>query len=120
MDKETIGRRIREQRKKRQLTLEKFSDSVGIGMVYLGEIERGLKMPSMNTFIKIINELDISADILLRDEVNAAKPYVLNEITERMKDLTPLQLKMVADVFDAMLENIDAFKKPAGFSDDEV
>ena len=57
--------------------------------------------------IKIINALDISADLLLRDEVAAAKPYVLNEITERMKDLTPTQLKMVNDVFEAMLVNMN-------------
>ena len=106
MDKVTMGKRIREQRKKRKLTLEKFSEALGIGLVYLGEIERGLKMPSINTFIKIVNELDISADVLLRDEVVAAKPYVLNEITERMSDLSPPQLKMISDVINAMLVNM--------------
>lgn len=107
MDKSVIGKRIREQRKEHKLTLEKFSDMAGIGTVYLGEIERGEKMPSMNTFIKMVNALDISADIFLRDEVAAAKPYVLNEITEKMKDLSPPQLKMVNDVFNAMLDNMD-------------
>jgi transcriptional regulator with XRE-family HTH domain len=106
MDKVTIGKRIREQRKKMNLTLEKFAEMSGIGLVYLGEIERGGKMPSINTFIKMVNAFDISADILLRDEVTAAKPYVLNEITERMKDLTPPQMKMIKDVMYAMLDNM--------------
>ena len=106
MDKETMGKRIREQRKKQKLTLEKLSDAAEIGLVYLGEIERGLKMPSTNTLIKIINALDISADVLLRYEIEAAKPHVFNDITERMKDLTPQQLKMVSDVLNAMLANM--------------
>ena len=112
MDKETMGKRIREQRKKQNLTLDKFSESIGIGLVYLGEIERGVKMPSVNTLIKIINALDISADVLLRYEMVAAKPYVLDEITERMKDLTPPQLKMVSDVLEAMLLNMGKLEKP--------
>jgi len=107
VDKAILGARIREQRKKLKLTLENLAEMTGIGVVYLGEIERGAKMPSLNVFIKTLNALDISGDILLRDEVAAAKPYVLNEITERMKDLSPLQLKMVTDVFHAMLDNME-------------
>ena len=111
MDGTILGARIREQRKQRKLTLDKFSNKVGIGTVYLGEIERGDKMPSIKTFIKIVNTMDISADMLLRDEVNAAKPYVLNEITEKMKELSPPHLKMVSDVVDAMLINFRSLEK---------
>ena len=120
MDKAILGARIREQRKKRKLTLEKFADMTGIGLVYLGEIERGAKMPSIKVFIQMLNALDISADILLRDEVAAAKPYVLNEITEQMKDLSPPQLKMVGDVVTAMLNNFNGIESPDDeFSEDD-
>jgi len=105
MEKAIIGARIREQRKQRKLTLERFAEMADIGAMYLSQIERGLKMPSLNTFVKIVNTLDISADILLRDEVNAARPYVLNEMTEKMQDLSPPQLKAISDVLDAMLHN---------------
>ena len=105
MDKEILGARIRERRKQRKLTLEKLAEIAGVGTVFLGEVERGTKMPSLKTFIKILNALDMSADILLRDEVNAAKPYVLNELTEKMQDLSPSQLKTVGDVLDALCNN---------------
>ena len=118
MDKAVLGARIREQRKKYNLTLDKFSEMSGIGLVYLGEIERGAKMPSMKVFVKMLNALDISADILLRDELAAGKPYVLNEITERMKDLSPPQLKMVSDVVNAMLDNFSGLEKTADELDD--
>ena len=105
MDKETIGARIREQRKKRNLTLDKFAETVGIVPVYLSEIERGIKMPSINTFINIVNAFNVSADSLLCYEITGAKPQVLNEITEKMKDLKPDQLKMINDVVGAMIKN---------------
>jgi len=119
MDRVTLGGRIREERKKRKQTLAEFAETAGIGTVYLGEIERGDKMPSINTFIKIANILDMSADILLRDEIVAAKPYVLNEITEKLQDLTPPQLKMVGDVVNAMLANFGAIAQPDNDFDDE-
>lgn len=111
MDKELLGARIREQRKQRKLTLEKFSEAVDITLVYLGEIERGEKAPSITTLIKIVNYLDISSDILLRDEVVAAKPHVFNEITEKMNCLSPRQVKTVKDVVFTLVDNFVAMDK---------
>lgn len=108
MDKKTIGKRIREERKKQHLTLEKLSAEADMGLVYLGEIERGVKMPSLTALIKIANALDTSTDVILRDGVAAAKPYVLSEVTERMKDLKPSQVKLINDVFEAMIANFNA------------
>lgn len=75
--------------------------------MYLGEIERGLKMPSMNIFIKIIETLDISADYVLRDELTSGREYVCDEITEKIKGLTPKQRKIAADILDAYLKNLE-------------
>jgi len=120
MDKEILGSRIREQRKERKMTLEKFAEAAGIGLVYLGEIERGEKMPSMGTFIKIVNNLGLSADFILRDELVATKPLVLNEVTKKMKDLSPLHLKMVKDVVITMVDNFAATQKVDIGYEDEV
>jgi len=119
LDSVTLGTRIREQRKNRKLTLKALADMADIGTVYLGEIERGIKMPSIKTLIKLVNVLETSADILLRDGVVAAKPYVLNDITEKMKDLTPQQLKMVSSVFQALLDSMFEIGKPDGSDWDE-
>ena len=113
MDSVTLGKRIREQRKQMDLSQEQFAEMLDISSRYLSEIERGLKMPSINTFIKFVNAVDISADVLLRDEVRAAKPYVLNELnelTEKMKDLSPPKLKLVRSVLDALLTNLDSME----------
>ena len=106
MDKVVLGKRIQEQRKLKKIKQDKFAEMIGVSNVHMSEIERGNKTPGMETFIRIVNILDVPADLFLRYEVNGAKPYILNDITEKMKDLTPSQLKMVEELFNVTLENI--------------
>lgn len=106
MDKIVLGRRLRESRIKRGYTQHALAKKADIGEVYLGEIERGLKMPSMNIFIKIIEALDISADYILRDELSSGSTYIFDEITDKLKDLSPQQRKTAADILDAYVKNI--------------
>ena len=106
MERATLGKRIREERKAQKLTLEKLAEKADIGLVYLGEIERGVKMPSMKIFIKLIEALDISADYILRNELPSGKEYVLDEITEKLASLTPKQRKAAVDILDAFIKNL--------------
>ena len=106
MDKIILGKRLREIRIKKGYTQQALAKKADIGEVYLGEIERGLKMPSMNIFIKIIEALDISADYVLRDELSSGGTYIFDEITDKLKNLSPQQRKTAADILDAYIKNI--------------
>lgn len=83
MDKTALGKRLREARLKKGYTQQALAAQAEIGEVYLGEIERGLKMPSMNTFIKITETLQISADYILRDDLTSGSVFIFDEITEK-------------------------------------
>ncbi len=107
MDKATLGKKLREARQKKGYTQYALAEIAGIGNVYLGEIERGTKMPSLNTFIKLIEALDVSADCILRDELSSGKEYIYDEITQSLKNLTPKQRKAAADILDAYLRNLE-------------
>ena len=107
MDKSALGKKLRDVRQKKGYTQCGLAKLAGIGNVYLGEIERGMKMPSLQIFVKIIEALDVSADYILRDELNSGKEYIYNEITQKLKDLTPKQRKTAADILDAYLCNLD-------------
>lgn len=107
MNKAALGERLREVRRKKGYTQQELAAQAGIGEVYLGEIERGLKMPSMNTFIKIIEALDISADYVLRGELSSGREYIYDALTEKLKNLTPKQRKTAADILDAYVQNLD-------------
>ena len=106
MDKTVLGKRIRQARLSRSYTQQALAEKAGIGEMYVGEIERGVKMPSINSFIKIIEALDISADYVLRDELTSGQEYIYDEITEKLKGLTPRQRKTAADILNAYLQNL--------------
>lgn len=106
MDKVELGMKLREARNKAGFTQEQLAEKADIGVMYLGEIERGVKMPSMKIFIKLIEALNISADYILRNELPSGKEYVLDEITEKLADLTPKQRKTAVDILDAFIKNL--------------
>lgn len=106
MDKMALGIKLREARLSKKYTQQKLAELAGIGIMYLGEIERGTKMPSLNIFIKVIEALDISADYVLRDELSSGEQYVYDEITEKLKVLTPNQRKVASAILDAYIRNL--------------
>lgn len=107
MDKSVLGKRLRDIRQEKGYTQSALAEIADIGNVYLGEIERGLKMPSLNIFIKLIEALDVSADYILRDELTSGKEYIYDELTQKLGSLTPKQRKIAADILDAYLRNLD-------------
>ena len=106
MDSITLGKRIREARINKQYTQQHLAEEAGIGQMYLGEIERGVKMPSLKIFIKIMNALDISADYVLRDDLVSGEHFIYDEITEKLSGLSPRQRKAAAEILDAYIRNI--------------
>ena len=106
MERAALGKRIRESRIKKGYTQQNLAERADIGVVYISEIERGIKMPSLNIFIKIIDALDVSADYILRDEISSGKEYIRMEITEKLLALTPHQRKTATDILNAYLNNL--------------
>ena len=106
MDKSTLGQKLRQIRAEKGYTQQSLAEKAGIGNVYLGEIERGLKMPSLNSFIRIIEALGVSADYILREELSSGKEYIYDEITQKMQNLTPKQRKTASDILNAYLQNL--------------
>ena len=107
MDKMGLGQRICEARKSHGWTQETLAEQAGIGVMYLGEIERGIKAPSMKVFIKLLNALEIPADYVLRYEVLSGKEHVFDEMTQKLVPLTPKQRKTALDILDAYISNLE-------------
>lgn len=107
MDKTALGIKLREARQAKGYARQILAAKADIGEVYLGEIERGIKMPSLNSFIKIIEALNVSSDYILRDELSSGQDYIYDEITKKLKNLTPKQRKAAADILDAYLKNLE-------------
>lgn len=106
MDNKLLGKRIREARIQKKYTQQKLAGVAGIGQMYLGEIERGDKMPSLKIFVKIAEALEVSADYILRDDLSSGEHYIYDEITAKLKGLSPQQRKTAAEILDAYIRNL--------------
>ena len=60
-----IGRRIRLERERLNLTREKFAEIVELSPFYIGQIERGDRKMSLDTLVKFANTFHVSVDYLL-------------------------------------------------------
>ena len=52
--KTLLGQRIREQRRKKGWTMDKLAEKADLSVNYVGDLERGVKTPSLDTFIRIV------------------------------------------------------------------
>ena len=101
-----LGQRIREQRKAKGWTMEQFAEKVELSPNYVGDLERGNKIPSLETFIRIVEVLDVSADVLIRDSVAPASYVADDELNRKLQQLTPGQKKAATDILNAYITNI--------------
>ena len=106
MEKAALGRMIKKARQRKGYTQEVVAEKADIGLMYYGEIERGVKMPSINVFIKIIDALEVSADYILQNEISTGKEYVYDELTKKLDRLTPQQRKTAVDILEAYIDNL--------------
>ncbi len=104
MDASLIGKRIRKYRKAKGWRREKFAEKIDLSVTYTGMIERGEKIPSLETFITIANVLDISPDLLLADVVNAQYKIKTSELIDEINTLKPAERDRIYSVVRAMID----------------
>ena len=65
-----LGEQIKRCREKRGFTQEQLAEKIGVSIETISSIERGIKMPRLQNFVAIANQLGVSADELLQDELD--------------------------------------------------
>lgn len=60
-----FGQHLRELRQQKKLTQEELADKAGMHFTYVGQIERGIRNPSLVNLYKLSKALKISAGQLL-------------------------------------------------------
>ncbi|MCL5982474.1 MAG: helix-turn-helix transcriptional regulator [Firmicutes bacterium] len=99
----TIGKRIQQYREARGYTQEKFSEKIGLTSNYLSAVERGVKIPSVETLIEIINGLGVSADEIFVDEINDGYKIKASMLGEAVNDLPPKEQKRIFTVVEVLV-----------------
>ena len=86
MDYKKLGKRIREERLRLNLTQEHLSEEIGISTAYLGQIERGERNITLDKLITLTNRLGVTVDFLLNDYVTAANEDIYQKIMLQLFD----------------------------------
>lgn len=95
MDYKRLGERIREERRRLNLTQAQLAECIDISDTYMGAIERGERSLTLDTLVRLVNRLGVTVDYLLADSV----PDNDSNITEQFKqimDCQPLERKQMA------------------------
>ena len=111
MDYKSIGKRIREERTGAGLTQLLLSEKIGISDTYLGAVERGEKIPSIETLFKIANALNITIDYLLCDPLDAKDQIVMDQIRSILDGQSMERKKMAVDVLSAIFKHMGKKEK---------
>ena len=72
VDYVAMGRRMKLKRREKKMSQEEMAKAVQISMSFYGNIERGKRIPSIDTLVAIAKGLDVGTDYLLAESVTAA------------------------------------------------
>lgn len=67
---EDLGNRIRECRRQKKMTQEQLAEATGISASFLGHIERGSRVASIETLVALCKALNVKSDYLLAASLN--------------------------------------------------
>lgn len=105
MTDKAIGRRIRKARESRGWKQETLAEKAGLSVSYIGMIERGEKLPRLETFITLANALGASADILLADVLTTGYTVKNSLLSEKLDKLSDGDRELVYDVIDTVIKH---------------
>lgn len=65
MDNNTLGERVKRERKRLNLTQEQLGEIADVTSAYIGQIERNERTPSLKRLKKVAKQLGVSVDYLI-------------------------------------------------------
>lgn len=105
MKLDTIGKNIRKFREIKKLRQEDLAEKTDLITNYIGMIERGEKIPSLETFINILNSLGVSADMVLSDVLDNGYKVKDSLLNEKLEKLVPEDRNRIYEVIDTMMKH---------------
>lgn len=105
MGLESIGKNIRKFRVANNLRMEDLAEKAGLSVNYVGALERGEKLPSLETFINIANCLQVTSNELLADELVAGHQIKDSLLSEKLDGLAEEDRDRIYDVIDTLLRH---------------
>lgn len=103
MDTKAFGARLKAVRESKGLTQEQLAALVESTPTHLSALERGIKVPRLDTFVEIVNALDISSDELLFEFVGQSYKGKSCELSGAIGELPQADRIRILKTIEAML-----------------
>lgn len=99
-----MGKRIKLEREKNNMTRDALAEAVGISCIYLSQLERQERNGSLTVICKIASVLNVPLDYLIYGDrsIEVSKEDVLKKIN----NLNKRELKVVDDILKAILPSL--------------
>lgn len=105
MKLDSIGKNIRKFRVDRKIRQEDLAEITNLSTAYIGMVERGEKTPSLETFLSIVNALNISADMVLYEVLSTGYEIKTSLINDKIENLSTHDKELIYDVIEAIISN---------------
>ena len=90
-----MGKRIREERQRLNLTQAQLAEDIDISDTYMGAIERGERSLTLDTLVRLVNRLGGTVDYMLSDSVTDSDANIIAQFRQ-ITDCQPLERKQMA------------------------
>ena len=105
IDYAALGKKIKEKRISEKLTQEQLGEMCELSSEYIGHIERGTRILSVEVLFRIAQVLNVSVDYLLF--ISVENDNILNSITPILKDTDKNKVNHFLNTVRVLAENID-------------
>ncbi len=105
MTKDSIGRNIRKYRMEKKMRQEDLAEKTGLSANYIGMLERGEKLPALDTFISILNALGITADAVLCDVLENGYTVKNSLLNDKLQSLPEAERNKIYEVIDTLIKH---------------
>ena len=100
-----IGKNIRAARKQLNMSCEELAEKSGLSAKFIGNIERGEKAVSLDSFVSIANALGASADALLGSVLDNGYVVKTSMLCERISALPPKKREKALELLEVFLRD---------------
>jgi len=94
-----VGKRIKEERKRLNITQEDLADKTNLSVAFIGQIERGVNRASLTTIEKVAQALEIPIANLFKNIPTKKTEYTITKQLESMlRDKSPKEQKLAREL----------------------
>lgn len=105
MDFYSIGANLRKVRIQKKLRQEDVAEKAELSVNYVGAVERGERLPSLETFISLLNAVGASADTVLCDVLDNGYEVKNSLINDKLKTLSRGDVSRIHELIDVEIKH---------------